>query len=283
MMNLKKIRINTLTAGLLVLGSVALAGCAPQAAQTGINNAEVDIYVVRHGKTMLNTTDRVQGWSDAVLTPEGEKVVDELAYGLQDVKFVAAYSSDSGRSVQTANMILERNQASGDLSLETDWRMREFNFGIYEGDLNHNMWSDIAKNQGLTLKQWFDKGVSPRDFANSVAALEKEILAKEEKVASNWPAEDYATITKRLREGIDDIARNTAKQGGGNVLLVSHGLSIGALVDNLKNGYELPAGGIKNASVTKIHYKNGQFTVTDIGDVSYLDKGKEIIKAATAK
>lgn len=24
---------------------------------------------------MLNTTDRVQGWSDAVLTPEGEKVV----------------------------------------------------------------------------------------------------------------------------------------------------------------------------------------------------------------
>ena len=36
---------------------------------------ELTLYIVRHGKTMLNTTDRVQGWSDAVLTPEGEKVV----------------------------------------------------------------------------------------------------------------------------------------------------------------------------------------------------------------
>ena len=31
-------------------------------------DGEVTFYVVRHGKTMLNTTDRVQGWSDAVLT-----------------------------------------------------------------------------------------------------------------------------------------------------------------------------------------------------------------------
>ena len=37
---------------------------------------ELTLYIVRHGKTMLNTTDRVQGWSDAVLTPEGEKSCD---------------------------------------------------------------------------------------------------------------------------------------------------------------------------------------------------------------
>lgn len=45
---------------------------------------ELTLYVVRHGKTMLNTTDCVQGWSDAVLTPAG--------VGLKDVDFQVVYS-----------------------------------------------------------------------------------------------------------------------------------------------------------------------------------------------
>src|SRR5699024_11313825 len=40
-----------------------------------VSDGEITFYIVRHGKTMLNTTDRVQGWSDAVLTPNGEDVV----------------------------------------------------------------------------------------------------------------------------------------------------------------------------------------------------------------
>lgn len=41
---------------------------------------------------MLNTTDRVQGWSDAVLTPAGEEVVTAAGVGLKDVDFQAVYS-----------------------------------------------------------------------------------------------------------------------------------------------------------------------------------------------
>lgn len=53
---------------------------------------ELTLYVVRHGKTMLNTTDRVQGWSDAVLTLAGEEVVTAAGVGLKDVDFQAVYS-----------------------------------------------------------------------------------------------------------------------------------------------------------------------------------------------
>jgi broad specificity phosphatase PhoE len=55
---------------------------------------------------MLNTTDRVQGWSDAVLTPAGEEVVRQAGIGLKDIEFQNAYSSDSGRAIQTAEIII---------------------------------------------------------------------------------------------------------------------------------------------------------------------------------
>ncbi|MBM7587267.1 putative phosphoglycerate mutase [Bacillus pakistanensis] len=233
-------------------------------------DGEITLYIVRHGKTMLNITDRVQGWSDAVLTPEGEKTVGYAGKGLKDIEFSASYSSDSGRSVQTATIILDENQKS-DVTLQTDKRLREFNFGSYEGDLNHTMWTDIAESKGKTLEEWMNEGISPEDFANSVAELDKGRV----KEGKNWPAEDYNTITKRLKESIDEIAKKESKKGDSNVLIVSHGLSIGALIDTLSGGYELPAGGIKNASVTTIKYKNGEYTIDKVGDLSYIEKGQK--------
>ncbi len=49
--------------------------------ETSNQEDELTLYIVRHGKTMLNTTDRVQGWSDAVLTPAGEEVVTNAGVG----------------------------------------------------------------------------------------------------------------------------------------------------------------------------------------------------------
>ncbi|MDH2879276.1 histidine phosphatase family protein [Bacillus cytotoxicus] len=259
----------------VVFSMICIVGCSSTAttekkADDVEKEREVTLYIVRHGKTMLNTTDRVQGWSDAVLTPQGEKTVGYLGNGLKDIKFSAAYSSDSGRSMQTANIILGENKKS-DVSLQTDKRLREFNFGSYEGDLNRTMWADIAERQGKTLDEWMDEGVSPKDFANSVAELDKDRV----KEGKNWPAENYETITKRLKESIHEIAKKESKKGNGNVLVVSHGLSIGALVDTLFDGYELPAGGLKNASVTTIKYKDGEYSLGKVGDLSYVEKGQK--------
>ncbi len=96
---------------------------------------------------MLNTTDRVQGWSDAVLTPEGEKVVTATGSGLKDVAFQNAYSSDSGRALQSAQLILDQNKAGKDLEVVRDPDLREFNFGSYEGKINKTMWQDIADDK----------------------------------------------------------------------------------------------------------------------------------------
>lgn len=234
------------------------------------NDGTVHFYIVRHGKTMLNTTDRVQGWSDAVLTPKGEETVENAAKGMKEkgLEFDVAYSSDSGRSIQTANIILDVI-GQNDLNLKTDSRFREFNFGTYEGDLNHTMWTDIATSQGKTLEEWMET-MTPRNFADSVAELDQG----RDPEGLNWPAEDYDTIVARLKEGLEDVAQEVSADGGGNVLLVSHGLSIGAMISMLDEDFLMPQSGFKNASVTTVDYKDGEYTLIEAGDTSYIEIGE---------
>ena len=70
--------------------------------------SKVKLYIARHGKTMFNTIGRAQGWSDSPLTPFGEEGIRELGVGLKaaGIPFKAAYSSDSGRTIQTMDIIL---------------------------------------------------------------------------------------------------------------------------------------------------------------------------------
>lgn len=84
--------------------------------------SKVRLYLVRHGKTMFNTIGRAQGWSDTPLTAEGELGIHELGIGLREsgLQFDRAYSSDSGRTIQTMGIILEELGLQGKKSL-TAW------------------------------------------------------------------------------------------------------------------------------------------------------------------
>lgn len=263
--------------GVVLLLVLVVAGCGKKnesetTSSTKKTPDELTLYIVRHGKTMLNTTDRVQGWSDAVLTPAGEEVVTAAGVGLKDIDFQNAYSSDSGRAIQTAKLILKQNKTGSGLEPTTDERLREFNFGTYEGDLNETMWQDIADDQGITLEE-FKKNMTPESFANSVAKLDTKNV---EEAKMNWPAEDYQTITKRLKAGIDDIVQKEMKnEGSGNILIASHGLSISALLATLFDDYKIPEGGLKNASVCTVTYKDGTYTLDKVNDMSYVEAGEK--------
>ncbi|MDR0922687.1 MAG: phosphoglycerate mutase family protein [Lactobacillales bacterium] len=262
----------------LMLGALVITGCGMEKKKNTATDKktpeELTLYIVRHGKTMLNTTDRVQGWSDAFLTKAGEEVATAAGIGLKDIDFQNVYSSDSGRAVQTANFILKENETSSDLSVTTDKRLREFNFGTYEGDLNHTMWQDIADEQGVSLEE-FKKNLTPESFANSVAKLDAK---RTEEVKNNWPAEDYKTISTRLKAGVEEIVKKEMKNdGSGNILIASHGLSISALLATLFPDYKIPEGGLKNASVCTVRYKDGKYTLEKVNDMSYVETGKKVL------
>lgn len=263
-----------LTLLVMLLGTILLGACSQNTSSSSTTNTtesneekNVTLYIFRHGETMLNITDRVQGWSDAILTPEGEKVVQDAGVKLSHLSFDAAYSSDSGRSVQTAELLLTENQGAADLNVQTDKRLREFNFGSYEGELNDVMIHDVAEYHNTTAEEYTKNGVNPKEYADTVALLDKERMKD---IEGNWPAETYEQITSRLKEAIGKIANDAIDNGDKKVLIVTHGLSIRALIDALFNELDATVG-MKNASVTTIQYDGENFELGTVNDTEYTD------------
>ncbi|MGQ0438997.1 phosphoglycerate mutase family protein, partial [Bacillus sp. B-TM1] len=95
--------------------------------ETNSNENVVTLYVTRHGKTILNTNHRAQGWADSPLVEKGVEVASNLGTGLKDIHFTSAYSSDSGRAIETANLVLKYSKQSK-LKLEQRKNLRELNF-----------------------------------------------------------------------------------------------------------------------------------------------------------
>ena len=87
------------------------------------------LSLVRHGQTQYNAQQRLQGWCDSPLTPQGLHGVRTTAAFLCDHPFTAAYVSPSGRAQDTAREILAYHPST---PLFTDPDLREFGFGDLE-------------------------------------------------------------------------------------------------------------------------------------------------------
>jgi len=88
-------------------------------------------------------------------------------------------------------------------------------------------------------------------------------------------AEDYSDIKARAETFIREIAEKEAESGGGAVLVVSHGFTIGILLSVLDDETDHPTAiDVKNASVSKVVYKDGKFTIESIGDMHYVEAGQ---------
>ncbi|PEX82082.1 histidine phosphatase family protein [Bacillus cereus] len=231
--------------------------------ETDSNENVVTLYVTRHGKTILNTNHRAQGWADSPLVEKGVEVATNLGTGLKDIHFTTVYSSDSGRAIETANLVLKYSEQSK-LKLEKRKALRELNFGIFEGEKLENMWETIGKAAGVSSPEELMK-FSIQEVIDLIRAADP-----------TKQAEDWELFSTRIKIEIDKISEEAAKNGGGNVLVVVHGLLITALIEMIDHSKTKL--GVENASVTKILYKDGGYIVESVGDMSYVAKGKESVE-----
>jgi probable phosphoglycerate mutase len=242
--------------------------CAPKGDTKGYNpkgDGTVTIYVTRHGRTLFNTIDRAQGWADTPLTPEGIAVAEDLGRGVSDVKFNYVISSDLTRARQTARLVMAQNKVSDDYLLDESDMLREACYGSFEGSFNSEMLAAFVNAAGYP-----DMNAFYADVGMGAGWLLSADYIK--KIDTSGMAEDGATIKARMQTKLRQIAEDQAKRGGGNVLLVAHGMSINIMISDMTDQYT--GEGLKNASVTKIVYKDGKFDVQSINDVSYIEKGK---------
>lgn len=238
---------------LLPIAAMLLIACGASGGETDESGTaasdsgeakETTIYLVRHGKTWFNTQNQVQGYSDSLLTEEGEKQAKLVGEGLKDIEFTAAYSSDLGRQRNTAKLILEQNK--NDVPQITEnIGFREKNFGSFEGLSNDDM--NIAVAKALKL-------------ANKVAEVDP-----------TQTAETYDEMHQRVSKVMPEVMKEVDAQGGGNVLIVSSGGIIPIILESIAPG-EYQGEKIANCSVTTLTYKEGKYTIESIGDTSYVDQ-----------
>lgn len=87
------------------------------------------VIVVRHGQTQWNEEGRWQGRLNSPLTPLGREQATQAREIVHRYALDAAYSSDAGRALETAEIILE---GTGIIPIPHP-ALRERDYGVYEG------------------------------------------------------------------------------------------------------------------------------------------------------
>lgn len=229
-------------------------------------NEEITFFVVRHGKTLMNTLNKIQGWCDSPLTKEGIESVKFVGLGMKDISFRSAYCSTLRRTKQTAELILE---AKGQTELEPIEieGFKEAGFGSFESETTFRMWESAAYYLHYTAAEQMS-----RDIQNGKLSYRKVVNAIKELDRFDM-AESFEELEARTQESFRTIAEAESQKGSGNILIVSHGMSMLAMLLSL-GGDKILKGHIDNAGVCKVIYKSGDFIVESMNDNSYLEKGK---------
>ncbi len=233
-----------------------------------MNNSKdykVTLYLMRHGETILNKAGRTQGWCDGVLTKKGMDISINAGLGLSNINFKAIYSSDLGRAVKTAEIVMKENTASKGLKLIKSENLREVYFGKYEGGLDAKFYKDILNYLKVESFEEAEKKYNlQKEFCNACATLDE-----------TNEAENYDTALNRFLSFLEKVCKENVKTGGGNILIVTHGGIMRLVLDYL-NKNNLNIREIDNDSISIIEYKNGNYNIESINDTSYAERGKVI-------
>ncbi len=194
------------------------------------------IYLIRHGQSKANEKHIFLGHHDMGLTDKGHQQAKATAAYLKSRATPdVIYSSDLSRAYQTA----EATATLLGMPIVKEEQLRE----IYAGDWEELFFETIAETYPESFRTWLeDIGHARPNGGESVAELQERIAA---------------------------IVNKLAEQHEGQVIfLFTHATSIrsfaayvlGKTLDEVKDIPWAP-----NASVTKVVYEKGIFTLADYG------------------
>lgn len=162
------------------------------------NEETLKLYIVRHGETEWNVIKRFQGQLNTPLTEKGMEKLRKTGKKLENVLFDEVYTSELGRTVASAEIILNENRGYKNKKRELK-KLAELN-EIYFG-----VW------QGLTYEEVFLK--YPEEGNNYFYNVKNY-------KAENVEAEKLEDALERFLKGINKILDSYES---GNILVVTHG------------------------------------------------------------
>lgn len=158
-----------------------------------------------------------------------------------NIPLAAAYSSDSGRAIDTERIILKESPLNQNIVSYQYPEFREQCHGYFEGNDAHQMWQFVGAQVKLTSESAV-LGTYGLEKARDL--IRRADLYNE--------AEDNAMFWQRLDRGFDRLRANS--KDGDTVLVVSHGITIRSIVDRyapqLDKGHETINGSITRLQIT---------------------------------
>ncbi len=199
------------------------------------------LYLIRHGESEANRLRRFAGNYDVDLTELGYRQASRIPSAFDGVQIDAIFASDLKRAYNTAVPLAE---ARG-IEIKKNPDFREICAGAWEGAL----FDEILEKHASDYAVW------KTDIANAVCT----------------GGESVAHLAERVLAAITKIAE---EYSGKTVVIATHATPIRTLVTRWKTGElrnmkDFPW--VPNASVTRVAYADGTFTLEEIGYTGHLD------------
>ena len=174
------------------------------------NEETLKLYIVRHGETEWNVIKRFQGQLNTPLTEKGMEKLRKTGKKLENVLFDQVYTSELGRTVASAEIILNENNGykNNKLELQKLAELNEVYFGVW---------------QGLTYEEVFLK--YPEEADNYFYNVKNYN-------AENVEAENLKDALERFLKGINKILN---RHKSGNILVVTHGTVFEMFINYVEN------------------------------------------------
>ena len=192
----------------------------------------MEIYIVRHGKTVWNAAGLLQGSVDIELNEAGRELAGRTGENLESISFDKIYSSPLIRAYETACLI----RGHRNIPIIRDERLKELCFGVNEGKNFKELLADETNN----FHYFFDR---------------PELYQAPE------GGEDFETISKRAAKFMQEVIEPQADKLS-RIMIVGHGALNKALMRHVRKNelQDYWAGGLqKNCSVSIIEYEGGQY------------------------
>eukprot|EP01054_Gregarina_sp_Poly1_P000809 Gregarina_sp_Poly_1__808@NODE_1192_length_4819_cov_79_115320_g819_i0_p3_GENE_NODE_1192_length_4819_cov_79_115320_g819_i0NODE_1192_length_4819_cov_79_115320_g819_i0_p3_ORF_typecomplete_len231_score18_36His_Phos_1/PF00300_22/9e40_NODE_1192_length_4819_cov_79_115320_g819_i026443336 len=191
------------------------------------------LIIVRHGETD-GYSDRFIGWSDAPLNKRGYLQAHEAAEEIKklDIPIDTCYASCLQRSLNTLRIILEQIDRCH-VVIRPRWRLNERHYGALQGRDRNDIACTYGEQQVLLWRTSWDIPPPALDKSDPRWPGNQPAHSRPKALAACPTTESLADCFCRvLPIWADEIGPDL--HSGRNVLLVSHGNPIRALVQRLE-------------------------------------------------
>ncbi len=145
------------------------------------------VLLVRHGESELNRDGIFYGNLDPKLTKKGREQATKLKEVLKNYNYDKVYSSDLIRARETAEIINSKN-----IEISCTPKIRELNFGIFEGMKYEEIKKKYPKEEKLWREEWktfsYITGESVEAMQNRCVEFLEEVRSEEKDIliVAHW-------------------------------------------------------------------------------------------------